>query len=943
MVDVVNEIQDLDSFNLFRRLSEDVSDLIAILNDNFKFEYINSKAHKKLTGYTEEDLIGKTAPDLIHPKDHKKTLKSLKKVFINGEIEGETRLSCKDGSYLWVTMKAVRFFNKKGEGKILLIASEIPKPKKVINSKSEDRFKEMIDNLTEIRFWKFLQPKQAIAAYQESQEMLKIVMDSIPQYIAWKDKKLVYLGCNTNFVKLMDLENEKDIIGKTDFDLEWGEEFAYTSRVSDTRVIDNDIAEYHVIESWKVDNKQIWFDINRIALHDLEGKVVGILVTYDNITDHKKADEALKASEKKYRDLTEMLPETIYEADLDYNVTYVNSSGLAKFGYTIEDLKKGINIFDGFAPEEVKEVKGNLKDLFKRKIAEPHEYLMKKKNGTQFYGRIISTPIYKDGKPIGFRGIIHDVTESKLAEQKIKESEAKYRHLFNSTPYAVWLVNLKGYIIDCNITMNNFLTIYTKEDLIGKNFRDVIKLFLMEGDPKFEDLEPIFLERFRRLINGDKLRPFEFQINRGDGKNLWISLESSFVNVGDETLIQVFIKNITEKKEIDLKIQESEEKYRLISENINDLVFILDTNGRFLYCNESFEKIMGYKPKELIGKTPVDFAHPEDKDNIINDFKNGIKGHSGINVSRFKCKNGEYKWFESIGNISYDENGNPIRMFTVSRDITERKIIEEKLRNSEEELKRLNKELEQKVKERTKELERKNVELQKIDHVKDEFITHAAHELKTPLISISGYTDYILYKYKNLDPEIKDDLLIVQRNIERLGKLMNQLLDVMKIESHKMELNKEEVNVSKIIKNCVNELSYLIKEKNHETILNFSDGIKLLVDPDRFFQVISNLLSNAIKFTPDNGKIEIVVKRDETLNQYIFKVKDNGIGLTEVELKKLFKKFEMVKQIKDESYIKGTGLGLYISKGFIEVHGGKIWATSEGPNKGTTIYFSLPD
>jgi len=114
------------------------------------------------------------------------------------------------------------------------------------------------------------------------------------------------------------------------------------------------------------------------------------------------------------------------------------------------------------------------------------------------------------------------------------------------------------------------------------------------------------------------------------------------------------------------------------------------------------------------------------------------------------------------------------------------------------------------------------------------------------------------------------------------------------------------------------------------------------VDPDRFFQVISNLISNAIKFTPDNGKIEITAKKDEILNQYIIEFTDNGIGLNEVELDKLFKKFEMVKQVNDESYIKGTGLGLYISKGFIEAHGGKVWATSEGPNKGTTIHFTLP-
>ncbi len=1077
----MNKIYNSDTLNLFKLVSENATDLVAILNDEAKFEYVNSKAYKKLTGYKEEDLIGKTAPDLIHPKDHKKTLKSLKVVFESGENEGETRLKCKDGSYIWVTMKAVRFFGKDGKLKVLIIANEISKPKTVMTRKSEDRFKEMLDNLTEIRFWKFLQPKQAIAAYQESQEMLRLIMDSIPQYIAWKDKNLVYLGCNTNFIKLMGLEDEKDIIGKTDFELGWGEEFAVLSRINDMRVIEKSRPEYHVIESWKHKDKNIWFDINRIPLHNINGNVVGLLVTFDDITDHKKADEALqetvnelkktntklKESEEKYRDLTELLPETIYEADLNFNVNYVNSSGLEKFGYTQDDLNKGLKIFNGFAPEEFQKVKSNLKRLFERKPSEPHEYLMRKKDGTPFYGRIFSAPTYKDGKAVGFRGIIHDITESKLAEQKLKESEEKYRtifnaspdiifltdnngiildanqemvdslgfpsdklcgknilefyagdnyeeliktlketrsgkelkglelqtrtitgkilefdvnsvplkkngkvtkvlnfarnitnrklaeqklkesekkyrHLFNSTPYAIWLVNLKGIVIDCNITTNNLLSIYTRDDLIGKNFRDIMKLLILKGDPKLKTLEPIFENRFKQLINGDKLEPFEFNIIRVDGKELWISLESSFVNVGNETLIQVFIKNITERKEADLKIQESEEKYRLISENANDLIFILDNKGRYLYCNETFKRILGYTQKELLGKYGNEITHPDDFNKIVSDFEKALNEGSVINEMRFRCKDGTYKWVESTCNVTYDNDGNPIKLFVVSRDISERKMMEEKLKQSEEELKSLNKELEQKVKERTKELEEKNLELQKLDKIKDEFITHAAHELKTPLISITGYTDYILYKYKNLDTEIKEDLLIVQRNIERLNKLMNQLLDVMKIESHKMELDKELRNVSDIIKNCMNELSYLIKEKNHEAILNIREDIILPVDPERIFQVISNLISNAIKFTPANGKIEISSKKDEVINQYIFEVKDNGVGLSRDELKRLFKKFEMVKQISDESYKKGTGLGLYISKGFIKAHGGKIWASSEGPNKGTTIYFTLP-
>jgi len=233
----------------------------------------------------------------------------------------------------------------------------------------------------------------------------------------------------------------------------------------------------------------------------------------------------------------------------------------------------------------------------------------------------------------------------------------------------------------------------------------------------------------------------------------------------------------------------------------------------------------------------------------------------------------------------------------------------------------------------------------KLDEIKNDFITMAAHELKTPLISISGYTDYILMKHRDLlAPQIIEDLKTVQRNVKRLEVLMDQLLEVMKIDEDKLKLQKDRVNVSKIINDCLDELSYLINEKNLEIKLEIDHEIMLNVDSTRIFTVFTNLISNAIKFTPDFGLIEISSTSIE--GGYVFEVKDSGIGLTAEELGKLFKKFERLKQpIRDDKItIKdtGTGLGLYITKGIITAHGGDISATSEGPDKGSSFIFTLP-
>jgi len=138
---------------------------------------------------------------------------------------------------------------------------------------------------------------------------------------------------------------------------------------------------------------------------------------------------------------------------------------------------------------------------------------------------------------------------------KLEESEKKYRDLFNNNPYAIWLVDLQGKIIDCNKTMDRFMSIFKHTDLIGKSFSDVLKMFSREGDPRFEYLEQIFKDRFKILVKNGHLDPIEFEIFRGDGKTYWITLESSFVTIGKEQLIQLFIKDVTERKlaEIELK------------------------------------------------------------------------------------------------------------------------------------------------------------------------------------------------------------------------------------------------------------------------------------------------------------------------------------------------------------------------------------------------------
>jgi len=230
----------------------------------------------------------------------------------------------------------------------------------------------------------------------------------------------------------------------------------------------------------------------------------------------------------------------------------------------------------------------------------------------------------------------------------------------------------------------------------------------------------------------------------------------------------------------------------------------------------------------------------------------------------------------------------------------------------------------------------------KLDKLKDDFITIAAHELKTPLISIIGYMDLILTRNEIFDPEMKDDLSRVLSNANRLQNYINQLMDVMKIDAKEISLDLKKLNIKNVVEECLSEVVFQIERKNLKIDNFINETLILNVDSFRISQVFSNLLSNAIKFSMDDEKIEISVWQGDYY--YLFKIQDNGIGIDKPDINKLFKKFIMINQ-KAENFStaeRGSGLGLYITKGIIEAHGGKIWVESKGKDQGTTVNFTLP-
>ncbi|MHA1370486.1 MAG: ATP-binding protein [Promethearchaeota archaeon] len=242
-------------------------------------------------------------------------------------------------------------------------------------------------------------------------------------------------------------------------------------------------------------------------------------------------------------------------------------------------------------------------------------------------------------------------------------------------------------------------------------------------------------------------------------------------------------------------------------------------------------------------------------------------------------------------------------------------------------------------------LERENIRLKELNEMRQEFILNSTHELKTPLVSLYGATNFLLQSYKDrLDPDTLNLINLIYRGAIRLMKLINTLLDISKIEVNKLRLEKRKADFVSVIRSAVAEIDYYVQQRKCKIDFDMPDSLYLTFDKLRIEQVVLNLLSNALKNSKSGGKILIRLVKDTENNRAVFSIKDNGVGITKEEMKLLFSKFGKIERnaTKFNIDIQGSGLGLYISKEFISRHGGRIWAESEGRNKGSTFYFTLP-
>ncbi len=638
-----------------------------------------------------------------------------------------------------------------------------------------------------------------------------------------------------------------------------------------------------------------------------DGKMYAILGVAKNITERKKAEKKLKESADMFKALFKEGSIPAY--------TWKNVGGdfvLINYNNAATKITQGgvENFLGNKASEMYKDRLDILNDLHlclkdKTHIRREINYHFQFSNEEKF---LLVNYSYVDPDLIVVR--TEDITEKKKAEEQLIESELKFRNMVNNLDVGFYQVTLDGIMLNHNPAHNKVLGYDLSESLIGKKVTD----FWQYPEDREQYLEQILRDNYAKNYICPSLTK--------NGKKVVVQLNSHLMldKKGNPYGIEGTFIDITEKYILEEKLRESERKYRNLYDNTPFSVVLINTQGIVVDMNPKAEEMFGYAPEELLGRKFMDLSiiHPNHLSTILELFKKFVKGEKMHRIDvQIQKKDGKIFWtnLQAVLMKISDE------MFVQAlfTDITAKKEVEFLI---EEEIKKL----------------------KELDKIRKNLISRVSHELKTPLVSVTGGCELLLTIYgEELNKGELEIIELIEKGGKRLKYLVDNLIDISRIEYEKFKLVKEPNDLSAIIREISNELKYSIRERNINLSLVLPESFYIKLDKARIEQVIMNLLSNAIKNTPPNGEIFVNLKKKERSAE--FSIRDTGIGISKEEMNMLFTRFGKLERY-GEGYeyidIQGSGLGLFISKEIIDSHEGEIRAESGGRNKGSTFIVKLP-
>ncbi len=503
---------------------------------------------------------------------------------------------------------------------------------------------------------------------------------------------------------------------------------------------------------------------------------------------------------------------------------------------------------------------------------------------------------------------ITDLTNVEEMRRRLTRVERRHKALVQNVSDVIWTMDSHGTITYMSPSSKAVLGV-PPHHMVGASALENIHP---------DDVEAV-LEAARSTLPGESTRTIEHR-TRVDASSPWIEFETRAVNLIEDPDVEAWVltsREISERKQAEAELRRREQQYRLLAENASDLIISADESGVAKYVSPSSKTLVGYSPKELLGRAITEIVPAEESDQIAAQYRAAIEeGGIHATVHRLIRKDGSVVWVESNSKAIRDSGtGQVTEIQTASRDITERRRAENGLRDA-------------------------LAAAEVATDAKSQFLANMSHEIRTPMNAILGMTELALGT--RLTPEQNEYLETTRRAVDGLVTLVNDILDLSKIEAGQMELEEVLFSLRDTIGDTVRTLAVRAAEKGLTLEQSIADDVPdgVIGDPGRLRQVLYNLVGNAIKFTNVGGVIVAVrlESSDESGVSLHFSVEDSGIGVPASKQQQIFEAFSQA----DSSTTRrhgGTGLGLAITSQIVELMGGRIWLESQ-VGHGSTFHFT---
>jgi PAS domain S-box-containing protein len=906
----------------YRRIVDTVQEGIWVLDAQFNTSFVNHRMAEML-GYTVPEMLGHSAFDFMDEMACIEAQQYFERRKQGIKEQYDFRLRCKDGSNLWTIINANPLINDNGQFMGVLT---------------------MIIDITA--------RKQAETERQESFNLLQKVLSSLNEAVMIVNFKTKQIEeCNQTTEIVFGYKRE-ELINQDISLLHVNKEMFQFFRNELLLSLENKTFLEHEFQM-KRKNGEIFASEHFVRpLYEKTGHLHKVVSVIRGITDRKQAQKAQRESLNLLQKVLSSLNEAVLIIDpYTTQIEECNQTTELMFGYRREEILNQNTYFLHVNEEMFLQFGEELLLAFEDNGFFETEFQMKRKNGEIFASEHFVTPLYEEtGQLYKVVSVIRDISERKRAE-------LQFRQLMESAPDAMVIVNRQGIITHVNAQTEKLFG-YARTELLGKQ------------------VEILMPERYRgnhqrhraSYFNAPHTRSMRLSIElyglRQDGSEFPVDINLSPIETAEGTLVSTAIRDITERKQ-------AEEILRNLVEGVSAATGsdFLQTLVEYLANTLQVDYVF-IAQKDHLNKirTIAAFAHNQSIDfeyelsntlceevisgDVLRAYPQAVQQAFPLDTMLVEMKVESY-----FGTPLFNSNGSVIGLMAImdSKPIKNQKLVESMLQifanRTSAELERIQAlealqqeraSLAQRVTERTAELTAANAELARAARLKNEFLANMSHELRTPLNAILGMTEVLQEEiYGLLNQQQTKSLHTIEESGRHLLSLINDILDLAKIEAGKVKLEISPVSAEGIANACLRFIKELALKKHLKTSMTFDYAVTIIQADERYLkQILLNLLSNAIKFTPKRGAVNLEIRGNAEQGVVDFIVSDTGIGIAEEDMKHLFKPFMQLDSGLNRAH-EGTGLGLSLVYRLTEMHGGSVSVESE-LGKGSRFTISLP-